>query len=490
MNNIENDMNIKIRKDIYKKTYVIPNMSTNYNSKNIADIYINSKFTTDGIIKIDANYNYSYDKNNNFSHVYKFYNNGKGFKEVRLNHNIISNVVNDKFDIQGINSTKINILIYLVSNNKSNKTIDSFDYNTVQVIYNDNIDVLKSDANKINISSNLGQIDTNKNNISSNLGQIDTNKNNISSNLRKIDMNKSNISSNLGKIDTNKNNISSNLGQIDTNKNNVSSDLGIINTNKSNISSNLNQIKYIKSIFPKLEIFKKTYSIKEQSFKFNSNKIYLELLEIEIENNFNIDGILEINSNIYYEYDNLQLDHHRLQHECRIFDDKNNLLHKIILNKTNSTDLDFDNNIMLVKDNFYITFENNYNRTKIILDLYRFYCHGAGVFNLGLINENFANVAFLDKNDISFKIDENENNVLTNLININGNENNIAYNLSEINYIKNNIPNSYLKNIYSILFYDTKTQIDFRNLFYENAFDVNGNKNDFIEMNFQNRFTI
>ena len=32
-----------------------------------------------------------------------------------------------------------------------------------------------------------------------------------------------------------------------------------------------------------------------------------------------------------------------------MFDDKNNLLHKTILNKTNSTDLDFDNNIMLVK---------------------------------------------------------------------------------------------------------------------------------------------
>ena len=39
INNIENDMNIKIRKDIYKKTFIIPNMSTNYNSKNIADIY-------------------------------------------------------------------------------------------------------------------------------------------------------------------------------------------------------------------------------------------------------------------------------------------------------------------------------------------------------------------------------------------------------------------------------------------------------------------
>ena len=80
--------------------------------------------------------------------------------------------MNDKFDIQGINSTRINILIYIVNNNKNNKLIELFDYNTVQVIYNDNIDVLKSDINKNNISSNLEIIDTNKNNISSNLEQI------------------------------------------------------------------------------------------------------------------------------------------------------------------------------------------------------------------------------------------------------------------------------------------------------------------------------
>ena len=81
------------------------------------------------------------------------------------------------------------------------------------------------------------------------------------------------------------------------------------------------------------------------------------------------------------------------------------------------------------------------------------------------------------------KIDEN--NISTNLININGNENNMAYNLGEINYIKNNMPKSYLKNIYNILFHDKKTQVDFRNLFYENVFDVNANKNYFIEMNFK-----
>ena len=35
INNIENDITIKIKKDIYEKTFIIPNMSTNYNSKKL-----------------------------------------------------------------------------------------------------------------------------------------------------------------------------------------------------------------------------------------------------------------------------------------------------------------------------------------------------------------------------------------------------------------------------------------------------------------------
>ena len=66
---------------------------------------------------------------------------------------------------------------------------------------------------------------------------------------------------------------------------------------------------------------------------------------------------------------------------------------------------------MFVKDNFYIKFKNNYNKIKIILYLYRVYRHGAGVFNLELINENFIDIAYLDKNDISLKIDKNKNDI-------------------------------------------------------------------------------
>ena len=73
----------------------------------------------------------------------------------------------------------------------------------------------------------------------------------------------------------------------------------------------------------------------------------------------------------------------------------------------------------------------------------------------------------------------------TNLGKIVINEDNITYNLNEMNNIKNNISKTYLKNVYNILFYNKKTQIDFRGIFFQKVFDVNGNKNDFIEINFK-----
>ena len=214
LNNIKNNTSIKIKKDIYEKTFTILNTSTNYNSKKIADMYIKSNFTTYVIIKINANYNYSYDNSNNFSHIYKFYNNNQKFKEIKLDHNKTLNVMNDKFNLPGVNSTRINLLIYLISNNNNNSSADLFDYNTVKITYNDNVDTSKIDMNTDNISSNLGKIGTNETNISSNLSKINTNVTNISSNLSKINTNETNISSNLEKIDTNETNISSNLTKI------------------------------------------------------------------------------------------------------------------------------------------------------------------------------------------------------------------------------------------------------------------------------------
>ena len=369
---------------------------------------------------------------------------------------------------------------------------------------------LKINENKNSISGIKNDI-SGINNFSN---KINDNTSSISTNSEQISTNTSSISTNSEQISTNTSSISTNSGKIGDNENNISSNLEILNTNKNNIAFNLEQITNIKSLLPKSEIFKKTCSITNQSFRFTKNIIYFKLFEIEIENDFNIDGKLEIDSDIYYKYDNLQKDHHRLQHEYQIYDNKNNLLHKKILNKTNTSDLDFDKNIMLVKDNFYVTFNNNYNKISILLYLFRLYRHGTGNFNLELINENFVNVSYLDKNDISLKIeknkndissnlgkiDTNENNISsnlgkintnisdisTNLIKVNSNEDDILYNLNEINYLKNNNSTQYLKNVYNILFYESKTQIDFRkDIFYEKVFDINAGINDFVEIFFK-----
>ena len=71
----------------------------------------------------------------------------------------------------------------------------------------------------------------------------------------------------------------------------------------------------------------------------------------------------------------------------------------------------------------------------------------------------------------------------TNKNNIKDNDADIAYNLREINKFKNT--KTYLKNLYNILFYDSKTQVDFKGIFFEKIFEVNAKQNDFIQMYFK-----
>ena len=120
---------------------------------------------------------------------------------------------------------------------------------------------------------------------------------------------------------------------------------------------------------------------------------------------------------------------------------------------------------------------NTYNSNFLSIKYYK-------KINLISVNNNLGDL----ENTIlsnSSKINTNKNDISTNLIKINSNEDDILYNLSEIDYIKNNISKPYLKNIYNILFYESKTQIDFRGIFFEKVFDVNASINDFIETNFK-----
>ena len=187
---------------------------------------------------------------------------------------------------------------------------------------------------------------------------------------------------------------------------------------------------------------------------------------------------------MYYKYDNLSEDYHRLQHEYNIYDG-DNLIHKYLFNKDTYYDESLDP-ILHTNEDFCICFKKNYNKIKINLQLHRHNRHGIGNINLEIDdNENYINIDYLDRNNEE-RINTNKNNIdiSTNLIKINSNENDILYNLNGINYLKNNKSTQYLKNIYNILIYESKTQISFKeeDIFYEKVFDINAGINDFVEI--------
>ena len=107
--------------------------------------------------------------------------------------------------------------------------------------------------------------------------------------------------------------------------------------------------------------------------------------------------------------------------------------------------------------------------------MYRHNRHDLENINLEIDDDsiNYININYIDKSN--GHIEKNKNNISTNLIKINSNEDDILYNLSEINYIKNS-SKSYLKNVYDILFYEAKEQIDFNNNFYDKTFEFNAKK--------------
>ena len=354
----------------------------------------------------------------------------------------------------------------------------------------------KIDTNENNISSNSGQINNNSSIISSNFKQVTTNAGSISTNKGLIETNTSNISSNKGLIETNTSNISSNKGLIETNTSNISSNKGLIETNTSNISSNLKQISTnTKSISTNLEKidnftqyilqsgkdFEEKYTIEKQIFNFNKDKHFYTMFEKEIEFDFTKNSLLFVKNHMYYKYDDLSDDYHRLQHEYNIYDG-DNLIHKYLFNKDTYYDESLDP-ILHTNEDFCICFKKNYNKIKINLQLHRHNRHGVGNINLEIDDDSYINIDYLDRNNEE-RIDINKKDISTNLIKINSNEDSILTNLNEINYLKNN--NSYLKNVYNILFYNNNEQISFKDeIFYEKIFNVDAAINDFMEMSFK-----
>ena len=368
--------------------------------------------------------------------------------------------------------------------------------------------------------------------------KINENKNNISG--LKNDISEINNFSN--KINDNKTNISDNLSKINDNDN----DIDEIRSNLNNIKNDLSDFKINYSI-QNLFLFdinvESTYTLNRENYEFN-------IFSYNLEDDFKSNVILEFNCKILYNYNSynsighlthiykLYDENNKLIYEYKflkanagdnlsaylnqndLFYVKLNINYTIIKiklflsiidkNKTVTCKLlnTFKSNFLVVKLYKKInTLSVNNNLTDIENDissnLSKINNNSSDISsNLSKINNNSSdissnssdissNLSKINNNssDISSnlsKINNNSSDISSNLIKINSNEDDILYNLNEINYLKNNKSVQYLKNIYNILIYDSKTQIDFRkDIFYEKIFDVNANQNDFIEIFFK-----
>ena len=243
--NIENDISAQIKSKIFDERYTVKNKS--FNDKDFYLLFktkILHNFTNKRILEINSKFNYN-NLNSKISHEYKFYNQ-KGISFYKITFDLDNDIIKENFVNNCQNTDRLSIQLLLINKEKYNA--DLYNYNYIDIIYNDNI----------------------------NASLINTNENAISSNLEKIDINKNAISSNLGKIGTNENAISSNLGKIETNENSISSNLGKINNISKNISINIsNDIFYNEdtqiNFSNDLPFFEKEYNI---SFKKND---FLEL---------------------------------------------------------------------------------------------------------------------------------------------------------------------------------------------------------------------
>ena len=249
----------------------------------------------------------------------------------------------------------------------------------------------------------------------------------------------------------------------------------------SNIDFNSNNKYSIENFF--------IYNIEiENDYTLNKDTPNFSIFKYTLEDNFKKDSILEINCKLLYDYTTYN-NIGALMHVFKLYDDNNNLLHEYNNLKSNAGDNLKDDLTQI--DLFYVKLNNDYYTIKIelilsLLDnvtktvtckLYNslrsnFLCikHYKRINLISVNNNNLGelkNIILSNKNDIS-----------ANLIKINSNE-------DEITYIKNNISKPYLKNIYNILIYESKTQIDFTGIFFEKVFDVNAGINDFIEMSFK-----
>ena len=142
---------------------------------------------------------------------------------------------------------------------------------------------------------------------------------------------------------------------------------------------------------------------------------------------------------MYYKYDDLSDNYHRLQHEYNIFDNDDNLIHKYLFNKDTYYDESLDP-ILHTKEDFCLCFKENYKKIKLNLQLHRINRHGKGSFDLEIDsnNDNYINITYLDKNNDG-RISTNTNDISSNSGLISTNTNSISANLGLISTNTNSI---------------------------------------------------
>ena len=301
--------------------------------------------------------------------------------------------------------------------------------------------------------------------------RINENKNNINGIKNDI----TGINNFSDKINDNETNISNNLTKINDNDD----DIDEIRSNLSNIKNDLSDfmINYsIQNLF--------IYNIDvERNYTLNRDNPEFSIFSYNLEDNFKSNSILEVNCKLLYDYTDYN-NIGTLMHVFKFYDENSRLIHEYKNLKTNARDnlKDDLNNL----DLFYVKLNDNYSIIKIelILSIIDNITKSVSCKLNNPLKSNCLTVKHYKKiNTIS--VDNNladiENDILSNLGKIENNKSNILSNLEKIN----NISKAYLKNVYNILIYESKTQVDFRNIFYEKIFDVNAKQNDFVEISFK-----
>ena len=239
------------------------------------------------------------------------------------------------------NLSKINDNTNNINNNLSKINTNNNNFTSVLNKSNNNVSSISSNLNKIN--TNLSKITNNTNKINNNTSLIDNNRNNISSNsslintyikgLNLINTNTSNnssdISNNLSLIDTNKNNITNNYNLTQINKKKSEFNTSLIDNNRNNISS----ILPLKSNYTIDNIWLfNLNSNKDINFKSNIKKILV--YESNIDYQFKVNSIIEVNESILYKYENIKSFYFVLKETYILMDKNDTILDKFSFNIT------------------------------------------------------------------------------------------------------------------------------------------------------------